>query len=804
MKKIYTSLKALTICMLFSASLSGQVTYVNGAASGAGDGTSWADAFTNVQDALDAATGGEIWIAAGVYTPTNTELDTFNTLRVSNEIAIYGGFAGTESTKEERIPGENTTTLSGDLMGNDMDNNFSVNKEDNVFHVMTIEAPVESTITLDELTIMGGQTRESSPDIDYNWRGGGIYSFNTLDINNCNFNNNFARSGASVYISPEINGGHGSTINNCLFEKNSTFSQAAGVFLNTLNDVTVTNCTFQNNATNRGALYPIFCQNFLFENCTFSNNTTTDAGNFGGAMFIWNSKGMIRGCTFTSNSTGNGAALYMDGREEAAPSADDIIFDNCVFSGNSAVDFGGGAIRTFMASYTVRNSRFSNNQGDNGGAIFSSGAGQVIMNYNNTYEGNTSNFGGSQACYGDFSRYTMTNNTYEGNAANTSGGALINGFGADLTVDSCNFLSNLAGFGGAIFNQNDTTTLAVYNSNFIGNSVTDGNGGAINISGPVTVTVDNSHFESNVAGFGGAINGGEGNDVDIIEGYLHISNSTILLNTVSGQGAGISLVDLDLEMTNTVIATNFNTGTGAGGGLSLNTTANRTSTFNIVNSTIVDNFSVIGSGISTFAEDETSNCIVNLQNNILSNEGLNYEVEGGAPTTSSNGGNISTDDSMDAILTGPGDVTSSGDILFVDAANSDFQLTGDSPAINIGVAAGAPDTDILGNPRVGAPDAGAYENQDPLSVEVIDNDGQLVVSPNPVQTDMIIELTNDWNGKIQLSVYDLTGNLITNRVVTKSVRAFSHKIDLSQLNSGNYILTLQSEKQKIASSFVKI
>ncbi len=45
--------------------------YVNGAADGSGDGSSWATAYSDLQDALAIApSGSQIWIAAGTYMPT--------------------------------------------------------------------------------------------------------------------------------------------------------------------------------------------------------------------------------------------------------------------------------------------------------------------------------------------------------------------------------------------------------------------------------------------------------------------------------------------------------------------------------------------------------------------------------------------------------------------------------------------------------------------------------------------------------------------------------------------------------------
>jgi hypothetical protein len=70
------------------------------------DGSTWQSAKRTVQAALiDAADGGEIWVAAGTYSNTSGfTLPPF--------VSMYGGFSGMESERDEREPTLNTTTLS--------------------------------------------------------------------------------------------------------------------------------------------------------------------------------------------------------------------------------------------------------------------------------------------------------------------------------------------------------------------------------------------------------------------------------------------------------------------------------------------------------------------------------------------------------------------------------------------------------------------------------------------------------------------------------------------------------------------
>lgn len=70
------------------------------------DGSSWSSAKKTVQAAIDAACvkGGEVWAATGIY---NEEVS------IAAFTSLYGGFAGTETSKEQRDWRRNTTVIDG-------------------------------------------------------------------------------------------------------------------------------------------------------------------------------------------------------------------------------------------------------------------------------------------------------------------------------------------------------------------------------------------------------------------------------------------------------------------------------------------------------------------------------------------------------------------------------------------------------------------------------------------------------------------------------------------------------------------
>lgn len=132
MKKALLAFMALSCQFLFAQN----IVYVNHAATGANDGSSWTNAYTDLQTAVDLSqTGSEIWVAQGEYYPMKDRYGNINPVEPRNKIftvldsmAIYGGFTGLETTREQRDWVMNTTILSGDIgvKGLNTDNTYSV------------------------------------------------------------------------------------------------------------------------------------------------------------------------------------------------------------------------------------------------------------------------------------------------------------------------------------------------------------------------------------------------------------------------------------------------------------------------------------------------------------------------------------------------------------------------------------------------------------------------------------------------------------------------------------------------------
>jgi len=230
------------------------VLYVDADASGACDGTSWADAFTDLKEGFARAdlcgSVTQIWVAEGTYYPTQgAERDS--TFRLRDGLAVYGGFAGTESELSERDLSANTTILSGNI-------GAAGDINDNSYHVVTASY-TDSTAVLDGFTITAGHASVVTGT------GGGMYNEEgSPTLRNLIFRQNKAREyGGGMYNCY----GSNPRLYNCVFFDNTAEYYGGGIS-NVASRPSIVNCSFCRNRANDGgaALY----------NNTSSNPTITN------------------------------------------------------------------------------------------------------------------------------------------------------------------------------------------------------------------------------------------------------------------------------------------------------------------------------------------------------------------------------------------------------------------------------------------------------------------------------------------------------------------------------------------------
>ncbi len=316
-------------------------TYVDHTATGAHDGSSWANAFTDLQTALVAASSGAtIYVAQGVYKPT-TGADRTATFQLKSGVTLLGGYpTGGIGSRDPKI---NVTTLSGDLLGNDNSNIAydEATRSENACHVVT-GSGTNSTAKLDGFTISGGNANDYYALGNSGSFGAGMYTnAGSPTVQNVTFINNSAMNyGAGMY---NTNGSSVSIID-VTFTRNR--ADSGGGMYNSASSPTVRNAIFNNNAIpNQGAgMYNAAGSSPILTNVTFSGNS----GGYGGAIFNngLSSNPTLMNVTFSGNSADFGAAIY--NFNNSAP-----VLTNCILWGDSPDEINYSDTNAAVVTYSV-------------------------------------------------------------------------------------------------------------------------------------------------------------------------------------------------------------------------------------------------------------------------------------------------------------------------------------------------------------------------------------------------------------------------------------------------------------------
>ena len=318
MRNIYISI----ILLLFVAlPISAQRLYVRASATGNNSGQSWTNAFTDLQSALQIAQKGDsVWIAGGLYRPTNTSNRAIS-FEPRSGVVVIGGFAGTETSLIQRDWAAHPTVLSGDI-------GIIGDSTDNSYNVMYLFEPDSATV-LDGLILRDGVADNEALANDTYSRllcGGGLYIM-----------------GASADAYPNIF--------NCVFEHNTALYFGGGMIVN---------------GNNNGSTAP------KLVHCQFEGNRS---GKNGGGIAKYGASEVERGldydhCQFIANQAARfgGGIYYLDSEGK-----DKVDLANCLFSKNYADKKGGGAFftlgRTGSSGFTCSNVSFIENNSTEGGAL---------------------------------------------------------------------------------------------------------------------------------------------------------------------------------------------------------------------------------------------------------------------------------------------------------------------------------------------------------------------------------------------------------------------------------------------------
>jgi predicted outer membrane repeat protein len=274
----------------------------------------------------------------------------------------------------------------------------------------------------------------------------------------------------------------------------------------------------------RGAGIYCYSSSPTIEDCIITGNTAGDCG--GGMDFTSSSNAVIRNCLITDNTVGN--ATYRQA---------------------------GGILCEVSSHITLENCEISNNSANNGGALFiTDGAYPIFTNCN--FNGNTAEYNGGAVYCHTGAVPTFSNCQFTANSASAYGGAIAI-FDTPLYLDSCAVIGCVtASEGGGIYISNSTGS-QITDCLIDGNS-SGGVGAGIRIISS-SVEIVHCQITYNNAGWtGGGID-------SYVNSTLNITDSEISGNS-GYQGGGICCQEYSpLNMDNCIVS--GNTSVDAGGGI---------------------------------------------------------------------------------------------------------------------------------------------------------------------------------------------------------------------------------------------
>jgi hypothetical protein len=383
------------------------------------DGTSWTQAYTDLQQGLAAAVSGDqIRVADGTYKPKTGLWLPSATFQLKDGVGIYGGYAGYGAANADaRDVAAYPTVLSGQV--------GPVGSYDGrSYHVVT-GTGLGATTVLDGVTISAGRAKSGGGPS----HGGGLYlTSSSLMLANCTFAGNVAedRGGGMYALQSTV------SLSGCVFDTNAA-PYGGGLYADS-SSMVLTDCTFVGNS-NAPELPDVFF--FPYGR--------------GGGMYNSNSSATLTKCTFAANDArspndGYGGAIY---NSRSSPT-----LTSCAFNGNTAIQLGGAVYNTDSSSPALVNCSFVANTAGGyvgstiygrGGAMYNVGSSSPTVT-NSTFVANTAALDGSAVYSVTSSVPRITNSIFWANVAPTDA-EIASGTGAGAIVTYCNVEGGYSGTG---------------------------------------------------------------------------------------------------------------------------------------------------------------------------------------------------------------------------------------------------------------------------------------------------------------------------------------------------------------------
>jgi hypothetical protein len=327
-------------------------------------GATWETAFTRVQTAVDAAAaesavaGGAncaVWVAEGVYYQYVSSYE--DGVVLSGNVALYGGFDGTEPEFADRDWISHVTVLSG------ADSPALSNRVTNVVTILGLD-----DAEIDGFTISDGNAFHAELG-DEGQSGAGVYIDEGAPIvRYCTIENNSASEGGAGLRSYYSN----ALIYRCTIANNHSENGAPGAHFSGGSPVVRDSVIEHNDPSDHAATSAVLVGSgcdILFDDCVFRNNDgfASSMEESTGGLGAFDSELTIENCLFFENDGAASGAVRLDGST--------ALVINSVFDSNTASTSGVGAIDCNSGSdLAVLNCTFFDNYGYAGALRVSAGA----------------------------------------------------------------------------------------------------------------------------------------------------------------------------------------------------------------------------------------------------------------------------------------------------------------------------------------------------------------------------------------------------------------------------------------------
>ena len=318
--------------------------------------------FTNIQAAVDAATGGEeIRVATGDYTGVQVRGGITQVVYISKTLTVHGGYTTANWTTSD--PTANPTTLDAQGQGR-------------VVYIIGDISPM-----VDGLRITGGNATGLGGDPWGNDAGSGVYIYEaTAIISNCIVYSNTASTASSGSGGGLFLRGSVATLSGNMVVSNTvstaSYGNGGGLLL-WGSDATLSGNTVQGNTASTagwgygGGLYLLNSDAMLSGNTIVSNTAgSTDRG-WGGGLYIWYSDATLSGNTVQGNTAsttdqgyGGGLALL----NSAATLSGNTIISNTATLSPIAIGQGGGLHVQRSSPFTLTNNLVADNHASSQGS----------------------------------------------------------------------------------------------------------------------------------------------------------------------------------------------------------------------------------------------------------------------------------------------------------------------------------------------------------------------------------------------------------------------------------------------------